>query len=165
VYFLWPSEPSEEDTQRADIREQWAVRRSELWEPDSNRNMFMVLTGHDPRIWETTENRFSDYPSRVAESMSSEAYQGPIHKLVLQQKSKQNPGFNDYPAGGWLFTWTNLCIWLFDGMKKCIFFSFSHFQCVLINHVIWGVPISSKSSQNMIQGRFLVFPDIFSLWY
>jgi hypothetical protein len=56
----------------------------------------MALTGHDRRISESTENTFNGYASRAAESMSSEAYQGPIHKLILQQKSKQNPEFNEY---------------------------------------------------------------------
>jgi hypothetical protein len=36
--------------------------------------MFMVLTGHDPRIWESTENRFNGCTSRAAKSISSEAY-------------------------------------------------------------------------------------------
>jgi hypothetical protein len=45
----------------------------------------------------STENRFNDCASQAAESMFSEAHQGPIHKLILEQKSKQNPEFNDYP--------------------------------------------------------------------
>jgi hypothetical protein len=127
----------------------------------SNRNLFMILTGHDPRIWESTKSRFNDCTSRAAESMSSEAYQGPIHKLILQQKSKQNPEFNNYSVVVWLFPWINLCIWLFDGRGKVHIFS--HFQCILINHVVWVVPISSKWQQNLIQYLFLIFPDKISL--
>jgi hypothetical protein len=128
----WPSVPSEKDTQSADIREKWFVRSSEIWQRDSNRNLSMVFVGYDPRIWGSTENRFNDCASRAAESMSSEAYQGPIHKLILQRKSKQNPEFSDYRVVVWLFPWTNLCIWLFEGMEKLsIFLIFIAFQSTM----------------------------------
>jgi hypothetical protein len=143
--FLWPSVPSEEDTQSADIREKRFVKSSEIWQPESNRNRFMVSTGHDPRIWGSTENRGNDCASRAAESMSNEAYQGPIHKLILQQKSKRNPEFNDYSVVVWLFPWTNLYFWLFDGMEKV--HVFSHFQCILINYVIWVLPYHRNHSK------------------
>jgi hypothetical protein len=87
------------------------------------------LTGHDPIIWESPENRFKDCASRAAESLSSEAYKGPIHKWILQQKSKQNPEFNYYPVVVLLFPWTNLWIWLFAGMENVhIFLNFSAFE-------------------------------------
>jgi hypothetical protein len=104
----------------------------------------MVLTGHDPRNWESTENRFYDCASRAAGSMSSETYQGSIHKLILQQKSKENPEFNDYPVVVWLFLWTDLCIWLFEGIERVRTF---HFQSILINHVIWVVPYRRDDSR------------------
>jgi hypothetical protein len=49
----------------------------------------------------------------------------------------------------WPFPLTDLCIWLCPDMEKVL--TKSHFECVLIDHLIWVVPISSKWERGLIE--------------